>query len=458
MNFRTFDLERYFAKYEFNTKYILCASDAEALTSEELLSMASEETRKEWYSMKLTYTESQGNPKLLQAISNMYNDYYISSRLLSSCKVFSHLNVSKVNPSNVLLVTPEEGILLATMAMVEAKDHVIIIAPAYQSLYENSIQLDCNVDYWEVELNSNSKSKTSEWYLSLEKLKNMIKPGKTKCIIVNFPHNPTGYILPQSLYVGLIDLCRKYDLWLFSDEMYSFLWDNSNINNGNWLPSACMVYEKSITLCGMSKTFAMPGVRLGWLITQNNDIFTKMSRFKDYTTICSSMPSELLTLMALETVTDKNGKTRKNWEYIMSRTMKNVAKNEKALWNFIYERNNNDLFEWTQGNKITREKNRNGMKASPFGGETIFIRLKGKAKEIGCYQFCEQVVRGCGVMLAPSVMFNNYKSDTSDGQNSESFVRIGLGRQVFEEALDVLHQFLKKWRNDASVVNVVSKL
>ena len=447
MNYPEFDFGRYLEKYEFSTKYNLCASDAEPLTSSELLSMASKETKDAWYSMKLAYTESQGSPKILTAIANMYNDYYITSQLFSSCKVFSQLTIEKVSPSNVQLVTPEEGIFLTMVSLLRPNDHVIVISPTYQALYQHALQFGCSVDYWKLELNNvamtndnnNSgsiNSTISEWSLSLKKLKKLIKPGKTKCIVINFPHNPTGYILGQSDYVELINICRTNDIWIFSDEMYAFSWD---VNDDNWLPSTCMIYEKSIILCGMSKTFAMGGVRLGWLISQNKEILSKVAIFRDYTTICSSVPTELLTLMAIE--------KKENWTYILNRTLNLIKKNGQLLYDFIYKRGNNDLFEWTNG--LLKSK-------SSYGGETMFIRLKDKAKEIGDYKFCEELVNGCGVLLAPSVMFGDRNNNFN---KNEYFVRIGIGRENFGEGLDILHEFLKKWRMaNKKQAAVVSKL
>ena len=251
---------------EFGLGMYLDRSAAESPTVNQLLSMATKDTKDAWYSMTLAYTDAQGDPRLLKSIANMYNDYFINSRLISSSKVFSDLTVSvrKVDSRNVLPVAPEEGILLSMMSILEPNDHVIVISPTYQSLYQHAIQFKCNVDYWRLELkdlkynyngicNSDidgiNRHTISEWSLSISKLKNIIKPGITKCISINFPHNPTGYILPQSLYVELIDICRKYDIWLFSDEIYTFLWDSdenngNNGNNGNWLPAAqaCIFY------------------------------------------------------------------------------------------------------------------------------------------------------------------------------------------------------------------------
>jgi Aspartate/tyrosine/aromatic aminotransferase len=61
----------------------------------------------------------------------------------------------------------------------------------------------------------------------------------------------------------------------------------------------CEVYEKSISLWGMAKTFALAGLRLGWLVCKDKTLRDKMASYKDYLTICSSGPSEILSWIAL---------------------------------------------------------------------------------------------------------------------------------------------------------------
>mmetsp|Transcript_48744 Transcript_48744/g.59953 ORF Transcript_48744/g.59953 Transcript_48744/m.59953 type:complete len:434 (+) Transcript_48744:33-1334(+) len=76
MDYREFKLERYFALYEFKTKYIACASDGEAMTLKDILSMADNDSLTLWDNMKFNYTESEGDPLLRDAVSEMYNNYY----------------------------------------------------------------------------------------------------------------------------------------------------------------------------------------------------------------------------------------------------------------------------------------------------------------------------------------------------------------------------------------------
>ena len=105
-------------------------------------------------------------------------------------------------------------------------------------------------------------------------------------------------------------------------------------NDGNSpLDSGCAAYKDAVTLSGMSKTFALPGLRLGWVCTQNTELLRMMQSFKDYTTICGSAPSEILSLIAM-----------RNKDRVVARTMNLLQKNLKILNEFFAEFK--DEFEW----------------------------------------------------------------------------------------------------------------
>ncbi len=185
------------------------------------------------------------------------------------------------------MIVPEEGIYIALNSILRAGDHVICTFPGYQSLYEVARGLGCQVTRWEPQ-------EQNGWRFDPDFLEKNIRPN-TRLVIVNFPHNPTGSYPSMQDYQKIVDLARKNDLYLFSDEMYRFLEYDPALK----LPSACEVYEKAVSLFGMSKTFGMAGARVGWLVTKDAGLYQKMAAFKDYTTICGSAPSEILSIIAL---------------------------------------------------------------------------------------------------------------------------------------------------------------
>ena len=421
--YRPFLLERYFAIHEFKAKYILCGSDGQSLSIKDVLSMNDNDAKSRelvndlWYKMKLGYTESQGSPLLRQEISKMYNDEYSK--------------VNSIKSDDLLIITPQEGIYIAMKCLLSPNDSIIVLSPSYQSLYENAKAINVNIIKWKFRLNKSSKN----WYLDYNELENiLIKQNNKniKMIVINFPHNPTGYIPTIDEYQKIISIAKKYNIIVFSDEMYWFLF-----NNKSPLKSAVFMdnnYSNIISLCGMSKTFCMPGVRIGWLMTRNKRFMERFQNFKDYLTICSSAPSEVLSILAL-----RNG----NYLKIIERLKEIMNVNKKVLYEFV-ERNK-DIFYWTQYDDDNH-----------CGGLTKFIGYKMIQKSNGLMmnvqEFCDYIVGECGVMLLPSTMVE-YQDD--DGLE---FIRFGLGRMNMKEGLGVLDKYLSKWRQNGFKVEVLPKL
>lgn len=357
-----FKLERYFALYEFSVKYLLSPSDCESLSMKELLALADSETRKRWESLSLGYTESPGLPALRQEIARQYPG---------------------LSASQVLVVAPEEGIFIAMQVLLKPGDHVIVLSPAYQSLYEIARTIGCELTHWYLQPQKN------RWELDLDGLKASIRPN-TRLLVVNFPHNPTGFLPSLPEFQAVVEVARQNDLYLFSDEMYRTL----EYNPAQRLPPGCSLYEKAVSLSGVSKTLSLPGLRIGWLATQHADLLQRFQTYKDYTTICSSAPSEILAWMALRA----QGQ-------ILTRNLEIIQANLQAAQSFFAERS--DLFDWFQ----------------PTAGSVAFPRWKG-AETLD--QFCRRILDQQGVMIVPATMF----------EYPGSHFRVGLGRHNFVEALE----------------------
>ena len=175
--------------------------------------------------------------------------------------------------------------------------------------------------------------------------------------------------------------------------------------------SACSVYDNSISLFGMSKSFAMPGLRLGWLCTRNKRLYDMMSSFKDYLTICPPAPSEVLALIALRCRTA-----------VLKHTMDIIHKNLKELAAFFGR--HSDVFEW------------HPPRASTIG----FVRLKGWLLRVGtggASGFCEALVQQKEVLFLPATMYDF----------ADEYVRVGFGRRNLSECLVPLEEFLSENRN-----------
>lgn len=371
MNFPApFKIERYFAQHEFTTPFLFSSSDCESLSLQELLSYADAESMKLWENLRLGYTESMGHPLLRAEIAKLYQS---------------------VSIENTLVVSPIEAIFLAMHALLKPGDHVVSIFPAYQALYEIPRSIGCEVSLWQL------KTREKTWHADVDQLASLITP-RTRLIIMNFPHNPTGCLPSRETFDAIVNLARERNLFLFSDEMYRWL----ELDETRRLPSACEVYEKAIVLSGLSKTFALPGLRMGWLVTQDHDFLIRCQSLKDYTSICHSAPSEVLAIIALRA-----------YKKLAARSLEIVRSNINHAEKFFSE--HSKLFHWLP----------------PQAGSIAFPEWLG-ARSIE--EFCELAVKEAGVMIVPGEIFD------MPGRH----FRVGLGRKNFSEALERLADFLEK--------------
>ncbi|SMP60244.1 aminotransferase class I/II-fold pyridoxal phosphate-dependent enzyme [Anoxynatronum buryatiense] len=371
MRINAFELERFFAKYEFSAPYLLGSSDCEAMNIEDLLALEPG-SEKGFQKCWLGYTESMGHPLLREEIAHLYSE-------CSADEVLVHSGA-------------EEAIFIFMNVMLQPGDHVVVQSPCYQSLFQIASDLGCQVTRWFPE-------NQPDWHWNLETLKDLIKPN-TKAVIINQPHNPTGYLMSREEQAQLIWMLKERDLLLFSDEVYRCLEHDPALR----LPAACDLYENAVSLGVMSKTYGLAGLRIGWIATRNKTIFREMATFKDYTSICNSAPSEYLALIGL-----------RNQQQLIDRNLAIVETNLTVLDQFFKEYP--DLFEWQ----------------APRAGSIAFPRFLGTA---GAEQFCVDLVEKQGVLLIPSVYFHH----------GDSHFRIGFGRQNLPECVTQLETYVKQHR------------
>lgn len=369
MKLEPFALERYFAKYEFSVPYLLSSSDCDGWPLTDILSLADAQALELWQTLRLGYTDSLGHPLLRQEIANLYGG---------------------IQPEQVLVVTPEEGIFLAMNCLLEKGDHVICTFPGYQSLYQVAEALGSEVTRWQPD-------ESAGWRFDPEFLRRSIRPN-TRLIVWNFPHNPTGFLPSLADFQTMMTIAQEHDLPVFSDEMYRLL----EVDPSERLPSAVEVSDKAVVLFGMSKSFGLAGLRIGWLVTKDKEVAARLATFKDYTTICSSAPSEILALIALRAR-----------ETILQRHRKRIRTN-LALLDDFFERHRG----WFAG-------------VRPKGGTVCFPRLLGQESS---WDFAEMVVTKARIMILPSKVYGH----------DDHHVRLGFGRQNMPEVLGRLEKFLEQ--------------
>jgi aspartate/methionine/tyrosine aminotransferase len=369
MHLPPFKLERYFAKYEFAAEFLLGSSDCESMSIADLLALepgAAEKFQRIW----LGYTESQGSPTLRKEICNLYET---------------------IQPDDVLVHTGAgEAIYLFMFAAFEEGDHVIVHSPGYQSLAEVARAAGCDVSPWLAREENN-------WALDLDELRRLMRPN-TKAIIVNTPHNPTGYLMPRDDFLEVSKFAQEKGLLLFSDEVYR----ESEYDHAARLPAACDLGEHAVSLGVTSKTYGLAGLRIGWVATKNRKIYQNMAMLKDYTTICNSAPSEFLAELAM-----------RNRQKLIDRNLGIITRN-LAVIDDLFARYSS-LFAWVR----------------PQAGSMAFPRLlKGDVE-----QFCNDLVNKAGVMLLPGSVYDD----------SRNHFRLGVGRKNLPQAVERLEKFLSSF-------------
>ncbi len=365
-----FATEHFYAKYEFSTPYQLCNSDCEDLSVAELLAMSGS-SLEELGRLPLGYTESQGNPRLREAIACIY---------------------AQVKPEEVIgLATPVEGIYLVANAVLNPGDEVIALCPAYDALlntFEHVVGVG-NVKLWRF------KPTANQWELDLDELDALITP-RTKMLVVNFPHNPTGYLPGRDQFEKIINTVNKYGLTLFCDEMYSGL----VLPGTEPIPSAADLCDRAIVLSGLSKSYGLPGLRSGWLVVKNKALRDAIINWKFYTSICSPAPSEFLAEAALKV----RGR-------LIARSLEQIVQNLDLAESFFARWPG--LFSWRP----------------PLSGSIALVGMNVNSVE----DYAERLARDAGVLIQPA---------TTLRWDNHHF-RLGLGRAGFGVALKKFEEHLR---------------
>ena len=371
MRIAEFALERFFARWEFAVKHLLCASDVEGWSMADVVALADDETRSLWDGLRLGYTESTGHPLLRAEIANLYET---------------------VEPDGVLVFAgAEEAIFCLSNVLLGPGDHAIVVWPGYQSLYEVGRAAGAQVSL-------HALRESDGWALDVERIRRSMRPN-TRLVVVNVPHNPTGMLPSASEWRTLTELCAEAGVHLLADEVYRYL----EFDEADRLAAGADTFDRGISLGVMSKSFALAGLRIGWLATRDRELLARCAAFKDYTTICSSAPSEILALIALRAR-----------DRVLARSREIVLGNLPRLDAF-FERWPG-AFSWVR----------------PRGGSIAFPRLLSRSTTID--RFAADLIEAEGVLVAPGSIFG-----MADGH-----FRLGFGRTDLPDALAGLESFTSR--------------
>ncbi len=295
----------------------------------------------------LKYGQAKGLPKFRSALAKKTSETF-------------DVNTTQEN----ILVSPGArfSVFLAITTLLNPGDEIIVIEPAWPA-YK-----DCALNAG-VKVRSIQTTLESKWEPSIKKIEDAIN-SNTKMIVLNYPNNPTGKILPINLQDEIINLARKNNLFVLSDEIYA------QYSYKDWKSILSYNYEKSIVTQSFSKSHAMTGFRIGYAIS-NPEIIDKMSKLQ---ALCLTNVSEPIQFVALQAL---NADTSNNTNIVKSRLEVLIQKAKAIGLEFVEPDGSMYLFakvpkDGFDGTEFANSLLDRGLAVAPgegFGDCRDFIRI-----------------------------------------------------------------------------------
>jgi aspartate/methionine/tyrosine aminotransferase len=373
---------------------------------------------------KLTYGPIRGSSPLRTNLSSLY----------------SARSSTPLTEENIL-ITPGAiaANFLVLYSLLSPGDHVICHYPTYSQLYQIPRSLGADVSLWKAD-------PTKKWQLDTSTLKSLIRPNKTKLLILNNPNNPTGSIIPRQTLEEILDLAKEHGIVVLSDEVYRPIFHSLAPSDASFPPSAVNVlpsYPNVVVTGSMSKAYALAGIRVGWIATRSRGLMERFAETRHFTTISVSQLDEAVAAAAL---------SEHCIHALLARNI-HLAKTNLAL-----------LEEFVEGHTWACSW------VKPVAGTTALVRFSRNGKPVDDVGFCEKLLVKTGVLVVPAERcfedrFQGAEADR-DGEGEQvgngdeggfaGCVRVGFvcETEVLREALGELRRFME---DEFDTVPVLSK-
>jgi aspartate/methionine/tyrosine aminotransferase len=371
MRIEPFALERWMTTWETVVDYDLAESGIQPMSVNELATLTGTHDQvAELLDQPLLYSEACGTIELRQLIADLYEN---------------------TSPENVLVTTGaiEANFLLFNTQLVQG-DEVVVVDPCYQQLHSVPEALGCEVKRWSLRPENNFE-------YDLGELQQLVSP-RTRMIVINSPHNPSGSILSQAEMDQVYAIAESVGAWVLSDEAYRWL----------TLPDqpACAgparnSGDSGLSVGTLSKPFGLPGLRLGWMVAPEEVVKACWS-FRDYVSLSPGYLNDRLAQIVLS-----------NKDTLLKRTYSIASGNLAQVERWIQEREG--LVDWVR----------------PRGG---LLGLLHYQMDVPSAELADELARDASVMLAPGSAFGH-----------EYHLRIGFGAnpERFKEGLDVAARYIE---------------
>lgn len=368
-----FALGAYLARWHHAGRHELAASDSETLPLSALMALAAPEDLRRWDTLALGYADPRGALALRTMIAARH--------------------AGGLGPDDVLCCAgAQEAVACVARALLTPSDHAIVVLPIYQPS-EQAVTSLCPAT-------GVALSDEGDWSLDIDRVAAAIRPN-TRLILVNFPNSPTGAGIDAARAGALVDLCRRHGLWLVNDEVYR----QTDAGRSDPVPAIADLYERGVSINGLSKGFGLPGLRVGWAACRDREVLSGALGAKSLLSSCLAAPSEMLAQIAL-----------RNESTIVARTRAIGETNDRRLQALIARRP--DLF--------AAEARRNLAFAFP--------RFRGPE---GADGFALRLASDADLLVLPAALWRSPLAPISTDR-----LRIGLGHAGCATALDTLERHL----------------
>jgi aspartate/methionine/tyrosine aminotransferase len=367
MQFKPFLLDAWLDQYEHDIEFNLGASTGPSWTVNGILALADDETRHRFLNHKLVYGRPAGADSLREAIAEM-----------------QHVPVEAVQ-----IVTGASEALVALMWLAaQPGANVIIPQPGFTTYSALPESLSLETRFYRVR-------RENGFRIDPDEIKRLAD-SKTKLILVNCPHSPTGATIADDEMEALHDFTAERGIQLVSDEVYHPIYHGKKTRSAARLPHATVISD-------LSKAFSIAGVRTGWMIEHDPQRRQQYWTARAYFSVCNSTTGEILSEIAI----------RKR-DVVLGKTQEAATRNLKLLERFMSD--HRDVLGWIP----------------PQGGMTAFPWLvSGESDRLFCQAATER-----GILLAPGDCFD-----------APSHFRVGFAAagNNFSSALDRFGEFVKSW-------------
>ncbi|WP_412988305.1 aminotransferase [Pediococcus siamensis] len=342
MEIKGFGVEAWLNKYEKSAQFDISQSTIKSLTLGELLSFASQDPQKmlaNYLETKLNYGWIEGSPEFKELVAQGYR----------------HVPVA-----NILQTNGATGAnFLALFSLLNPGDEIIALYPSYQQLYDLPKSLGVKVKNWDIQ-------EALNWQPDIKQLKHLVT-NKTKMICLNNAQNPTGSLLSKPLLEQVVLLAREVGAYVLADEVYQ------PVDQIEDFPNIADLYERGISVNSLSKTYSVPGLRIGWVATQSPELADVFRKYRDYTMISGGVINDTLACLVL-----------KNRQKILKRNQQLVQRNHEILAKWVATQAKVEII-------------------MPEQVSTACIKLNIQTTD---EIFCQQLLKATGVLLVPGSRFD----------------------------------------------------